>query len=170
MLLPILLMQMVSCQEKPKMKEEVVVTDISLFSNSSKNSKNRSVYVDASKKLDPNIIITKSSTVEINYKLQGFIKSSGLEINNPRNIKTEKNIINDTLVISHMVSVVGISGKEGSTVIGYNYKQDELQNIQKGIKFVKIELFEHFEKQKTKERNRTVLIAEKNIDLKMIKP
>lgn len=158
----------ISCQGQSKMKTEVLVTDINAFETAVKNRKktnDQRVYVDISQKLEPNILINDKQGNEIVYHIQGNVKSGGLSINVPKKIASHQIISNDTLVITHIVNIVGISGKEGSSISGYNYQQKELLNIPNEIKMVKIQLYEEFSHQKIKEKNRKVLLTEKRIDL-----
>lgn len=157
----------ISCQGQSKMKTEVLVTDINAFEkvlNNRKKTNNQRVYVDISKKLEPKIFINNEQGNEISYRIQGNVESGGLSINVPQKIVSQQIISNDTLYIIHTVNIVGIAGKEGNKIKGYNYQQEEKLSVPKEIKMVKIQFYEEFSNQKIKERNKKVLITEKTID------
>jgi hypothetical protein len=95
--------------------------------------------------LEPKIDSIQQMDNKLSYNLQGHINSGGRTIYRVKNIQTEEVLQNDTLLIKHHVEIKTISGKEGANVMGYNYSQKFNQEVQSGIKKVKIELFHHYQ-------------------------
>lgn len=164
----VLLTLNISCQGQSKMETEVLVTDIKAFEkvlSNRKKTNNERVYVDISQKLEPQILIHHKQEKEIIYRIQGNVKSGGLSINAPKKIVSQHVMSNDTLIITNTVNIVGIAGKEGNNIKGYNYQQDEKLPIPNKIKIVKIQLYEEFSNQKSKEDNKIVLLTDKTIEI-----
>ena len=162
----VLLTLNINCQGQSRMETEVLVTDIKAFEkvlNNRKKTNNERVYVDISQKLEPQILINHKKDKEIVYRIQGNVKSGGLSINVPKKIVSQHVVSNDTLIITHTVNIVGIAGKEGNNIEGYNYEQEEQLHIPNGINVIQIKLYAEFFKQRNKDQEKSIFLAEQII-------
>lgn len=91
--------------------------------------------------LEPKIYGIEKQNKSIKYKIQGHITTGGHTINRIKTIKTEKDVIGDTLYIRHHVLIKRIPGKEGANVMGQNYNYTHNTEIPNQISTIKIELY-----------------------------
>ena len=162
----LMLLQTIACQEQSKWKTEVLINDISTIGTADSNGrvvKNKTTYVDVSQKFEPTIVVQNKDPKQITYKIRGHVISGGLSINSPQKIIQQQLITKDTLHITHVVNVIGIAGKEDNDFRGYNYEQEEQLHIPNGINVIQIKLYAEFFKQRNKDQEKSIFLAEQII-------
>lgn len=105
--------------------------------------------IPTSEVLLPEINMVSQDAKKINYQIKGNISSKGLSANKVKTIRIEQEIIDGFLVLKHYVEIVGIAGKEGNDVLGYNYTKNEMLSLPKEVKNIKLELYHEYSKQRT---------------------
>jgi hypothetical protein len=95
------------------------------------------------------IIIKTNTPQKIDYQIKGNINSNGLNINHVKKIRIEQELKDGVLILKHFTEIVGIAGKEGNDIMGYNYIQNENFIIPKNVKKIKFELYHEFSNQRT---------------------
>lgn len=109
-----------------------------------------STFVEVTERLQPKIIMQPLKNKLLLFEVQGNINSSGHSINHVKKIRFEKVITSkDTLTLQYFVEIKHIPGKEGNEIRGYNYKKQLDYKIPKGIKVIKLELYEDRISQRT---------------------
>ncbi|MDV4031665.1 hypothetical protein CMT49_06095 [Elizabethkingia anophelis] len=98
---------------------------------------------EATKRLNPMIVMTSKNAEILKFRIQGNISSGGLNINQIRKIRFEKGEQNgNSMTLRYYAEIKKIPGKEGADVAGYNYTKDETYKIPNDVKIIKIELYE----------------------------
>lgn len=162
----LLLLPIMNCFGQNKLKVETILTK---YISTCKQTE-KGVYVRYRQRvpiidiLEPQINIVHQKGTELKYQLQGNISSGGMSISQVKTIRLEKEIIEDQLILKHIVMVKHPPGKEGNNVMGYNYMKEEKFKIPNGIKVIKIELHEERLNQRTGSRiPKERLLSEKTI-------
>lgn len=97
----------------------------------------------------PEIIIFSQDSEKITYQIKGNISSKGLSINKVKTIRIEQEIIDGVLILKHYTEIVGIAGKAGNDVLGFNYTKNEMLTLPKEVNKIKFELYHEYSKQRT---------------------
>lgn len=168
----ILLFPFLSCSVQNKLKiETILAAPARVTSQNVETGRTypRSTYVIVTPLLDHAILMLNQSDKTIDLLLQGNISSSGLSINNIKKIRLKKTEqVGDVITLKYYVEIVNISGKEGSTVQGYNYSKVESYKIPDKVKTLKVELYEDRISQRTGSKlPKLKLVAEHFFDLTM---
>lgn len=162
---------LIGCSTRSKFHVETInarMDRISVPRNGGTDTIYRNTMVPITPRLEAKIEVLDKGVKVLNYQLQGSIHSSGLSINRVKRIYVEKEFLGDSLVLKHIVEVVRIAGKEGNSVMGYNYIKKESVNIPDFVKRVRIELYEHRDMRGSSEliKNSMRCIADTVLDIK----
>lgn len=115
-------------------------------------------------RLEPEILMLSKNEGILQFRIQGNIRSSGHQVRHIRGIRYEKGEQGATEVtLKYYVEIKNKPGKEGALIKGYNYTQDISYRIPKGVKRVKIELYD--DRLDVKAAVKTTCIAELNVDV-----
>ena len=100
-------------------------------------------YNDYTERLDPVIKIVSKEQNRLKIRIEGNISSAGLSMNRMRRIRLEEGKWQgDCITLKYMAEIKKIPGKEIAGIHGYNYTQELSYKLPKGIKHVKLELYE----------------------------
>lgn len=100
---------------------------------------------EVTQRLQPLIAIVSQNKEKLKLHIQGNISSAGLSIQKIRKIRFEETKSEeDSITLKYMVEIKKIPGKESANIRGYNYEQEMNYEIPKGIKYVKLELYEDY--------------------------
>ncbi|MCP1997335.1 hypothetical protein [Flavobacterium sp. HSC-61S13] len=94
-------------------------------------------------RLEPEVLMLSTNKSKLHFRIQGNISSSGHQVRNVSGIRYEKGEQNDKeITLKYYVEIKNKPGKEGALIKGYNYTKDMSYRIPKGVKRLKIELYE----------------------------
>jgi len=136
---------LLNCGTNKKIKIEPIITEpirVKVQNPETGALSYKNSYKMVTDPLAPQIIVIENKGGSVHYRIQGNIRSGGLSIHRVKRVSLERVIVGDVLVLRHTAMVIRLAGKEGSLIKGYNYSKEEYQPIPKGIKSIKIELYE----------------------------
>jgi len=96
-------------------------------------------------RLKPEILMLSTNESKLQFRIQGNIRSSGHQMRHIRRIRYEKGEQDGVeITLKYYVEIKNKPGKEGALIKGYNYTKDISHRIPKGVRIVKIELYEDY--------------------------
>lgn len=115
-------------------------------------------------RLEPEILMLSTREATLQFRIQGNIRSSGHQMRYLRRIRSEKGEQNaKEIALKYYVEIKNRHGKEGALIKGYNYYKDISYRIPKGVKRVKVELYDEHLNISTVSKPKC--IAEKTFDM-----
>lgn len=100
---------------------------------------------EVTQRLQALIAIVSQNKEKLKLHIQGNISSAGLSIQKVRKIRFEETKLEDNSIsLKYMVEIKKIPGKESANIRGYNYEQEMNYEIPKGVKYIKLELYEDY--------------------------
>lgn len=101
-------------------------------------------FKEVTPRLSSSVFLIRKNTEELQFQIQGNINSSGHNSNKINKISFEKGEQSgNSVTLKYYVEIKKVSGKENNDVRGYNYTKIESYKIPKGVKLIKIELYEN---------------------------
>ncbi|WP_333864042.1 hypothetical protein [Sphingobacterium sp.] len=102
-------------------------------------------YSDNAERLIPTIRILSKEHNSLKLSIQGNISSAGLSINKVRKLRLEEGTLEENrITLKYIVEIEKIPGKESANIRGYNYGQTVNYSLSKGVKYVKVQLYENY--------------------------
>lgn len=165
----IILFAFVGCSAQTKLKVETILATPKIVTAQDPETGKKyqkTNFVTITQRLEPAIVMHEKNEKKIRFSLQGNINSGGHSIHKVRKIRFEKEkSLEHSILLKYYVEIVYVAGKEGANVRGYNYSKEETYTIPKGIKDIKIELYQDRVKQRTSSKNpKLKLVAQQIVE------
>lgn len=118
-----------------------------------------STYQEVTERLIPAVSLLYKEGNLLKFSIQGNITSRGHQIRKVSSIRFEQGEqVGNSITLKYYVNIKHIPGKEGATIAGYNYTNQENYQIPNDVKLIRVEVYEEHPNQKPK------LIVEQKFD------
>lgn len=115
---------------------------------------------ELTKRNDKTIRLINNTANKLEFQLLFNNYSGGLRIRRVKSLQDEMVRNGEDVTLKYYYEIGEIAGKEGNNISGYNYSSQQDYKVEKGVKHIKIQLYE-----KLSHKDSAKLVAEKSIDV-----